>query len=95
MSVHQSVPNYRGLGAPARGGITVVTSDTVVFTNPISGEAQMARGIYVGVAGDVTVLASDGSTVLFTAVPIGGVIPILCQRVNATGTTATNMTALY
>ena len=95
MSVHQSVPSNRGLGQPAQGGITVVTSDTVGYTNSISGANQMARALYVGVAGDVTVLAADGSVVLFTAVPIGGIIPILHSRVNDTGTTATNMTALY
>jgi hypothetical protein len=42
--------------------------------------------IYVGTGGDVTVLDSVGRSVLFTNVPDGSVIPVLCTAVLATGT---------
>ena len=54
-------------------------------------------GIYVGVAGNVTLMPADqeGRTtptaVLFTAVPAGTIIPLYTSRVMATGTTATGI----
>lgn len=53
------------------------------------------KAIYVGGAGNVTVVPESGGTaVLFTAPPVGSVIPIRFRRVNATGTTATALVAL-
>lgn len=52
------------------------------------------RGIYVGVTGDVTAVI-NGNAILFKAVPVGLILPIRATRVNSTGTTATNMVALY
>jgi len=53
------------------------------------------KGLYIGVAGNITVDMGSGSqTVLFTAVPIG-VFPIVVQRVNASGTAASGIVALY
>lgn len=56
------------------------------------------RAIYVGVAGDVACIGSaDGLTasIVFKAVPAGTVLPVAARRVFATGTTATNLVALY
>jgi hypothetical protein len=50
--------------------------------------------IYVGGAGNIT-LFTGGSAILFTAVPVGTILPVGGTRVNATGTTATAMIALY
>lgn len=48
--------------------------------------------IYVGVTGDVTVQpAGGGSSVTFTAVPAGSVVPVRVTQVLSTGTTATNL----
>jgi hypothetical protein len=52
------------------------------------------RALYVGTTGNLNVDMADGSTVLFTAVPIG-VFPIQVARVRATSTTALNIVALY
>lgn len=52
------------------------------------------KAIYVGGAGNVTVVTEAGSVVLFTAPPVGSVIPIRFSRVNTTGTTATLLVAL-
>lgn len=66
----------------------VTPSDTVALTG------GMCRALYIGVAGDVTVLAEDDTTaVLLKACPVG-LIAIRAKRVNATGTAATNIVAL-
>lgn len=73
--------NYKGAAA-------VTPSDTVSFTRGVT------QGIYVGVSGNISLLMEDGSTVSLLSVPIG-LLPVRALRVNATGTTATNMVAFY
>ncbi len=67
----------------------VVKHDTNDFPN---GPCQ---ALYVGGAGDIVVVFPDGRTCTFTAVAAGTLIPLTAKRVNSTGTTATNMVALY
>ncbi len=55
---------------------------------------KRARTLYVGTAGNVTIVNADGTTCLFTAVPAGTFIPCECIRVNAIGTTASNIVGL-
>lgn len=55
---------------------------------------RCSKELWVGGAGNVTVLMVSGETVTFTSVPAGTRLPIRVQRVNATGTTATNIVAL-
>lgn len=74
----------------ATRGETVTPSDVTSYAN-----GAIARALYVGVAGNVTLVAFDGNNVLFTAVPAGTILPIAHTRVNSTGTTATSMTALF
>lgn len=50
--------------------------------------------IYVGGAGNVAVRCIDGTSVTFTAPPVGSIIPVACDRVLATGTTATLLIGL-
>lgn len=77
-----------GVG-PAAAGFTVTPSDTGDLPN------GPCRSIYVGVTGDVTMVPSkSGQSVLFKAVPVG-ILPVQCSRIYATGTTATNIVALY
>ena len=54
------------------------------------------RGLYVGVTGDVTLIAADDvtSSVLLKAVPVG-LLNVSTKRVLSTGTTATDIVALY
>lgn len=60
-----------------------------------SGAIATTSGLYIGVSGDVTVDMEDrGANVLFKAVPVG-VLWVAANRVYATGTTATNILALY
>jgi hypothetical protein len=58
--------------------------------------AQFTRFVYVGGTGDITVnMAGTGASIVFKAVPVGTVLPIRVARVLATGTTATNLVALW
>jgi len=61
---------------------------------------EYPRGIYVGTTGNVAVrMAGDGQIgdqdVTFIGVPAGTLLPISVSRVLATGTTASNIVALY
>ena len=66
----------------------ITTSDTVSLTG-------ITRAVYVGGAGNITAIMSNGDAVLFTAVPVGTLLPIRCTRINATATTATLLIAMY
>ncbi len=80
-------PEVHGM-LPADNGEAITPSDTVDL-------AKVSRGIYVGVAGNVTVIMKGGATLTFTGVQAGSLIPIRVTRVKATLTTATNMVAIY
>lgn len=54
------------------------------------------RALYVGGAGDVSVVAlRDSGPVTLAGVPAGSILPIQVRTVRATGTTATDIVALY
>jgi hypothetical protein len=72
---------------PAVDCFAITASDTAPFP-------ATARAIYVGGAGNVTVVTANTSVVTFVAVPVGFILPVQCVRVNATGTTATNLVGL-
>lgn len=73
----------------ATGAVAVTTSDST----------DLARGatkaLYIGGAGNVAVITSGGDTITFTAITVGSFHPISVKRVLATGTTATNIVAVY
>lgn len=65
----------------------ITPSDSTIIPYP--------RSIYVGVSGDVAVvMKGKAGAVTFKAVPVG-VLPIRPVQVLSTGTTATDMLALY
>lgn len=75
--------------APAVGGVAVTPSDTVaVVGGPF-------RALYVGATGNVAVLMLSGVVLTYVAVPTGSILPVSGSRVNATGTTATSIVALW
>jgi hypothetical protein len=55
---------------------------------------EFTSGILVGVAGDVAVVFQDDSVAIFKCIA-GQILPVCAKRVNAVGTTATNLVALY
>lgn len=73
------------VGDPFRFTATVTPSDVTDLPAP-------ARGLYIGGTGNVSVEKIDGGTQIFAAVPVG-ILSVQCKRVNATGTTATNIVA--
>lgn len=57
--------------------------------------ATPTRALYIGVSGDVKVdMVGTGEGITFKAVPVG-VLPVQVTRVYATGTTATDLLALW
>lgn len=76
------------LDDPYSYGVAVTPSDSVDLSD-------MTRGIYVGGAGAVSLLLGGGQTVILPAVPAGTMLRIRAKRINATGTTATNIVGLW
>jgi hypothetical protein len=76
----------------------VTPSDSTNITiggSSISG-LQNGAQIFVGTGGDISCLmAGNNTSVTFKNVPNGSFLPIFVKRVNATGTTATDIIALY
>jgi hypothetical protein len=74
--------------APAKSWRAITPSDTVNM-------AAGCRGIYVGGAGNLSLVGEDNTATVFTAVPVGTFMPCGVRRVNAAGTSATLLVALY
>jgi hypothetical protein len=70
---------------PAQDAKAITPNDTPVDTSPVF------RALYVGTTGDITFRTSRyTSSVTLKSVPVG-ILPINCQWVYATGTTAANL----
>lgn len=87
---------------PARNAYVVTPSDTLDLTDAGQPAGQVcgvyAKSLYVGVAGDVTVIMAGDKSVaglpkLYKAHPVG-YLPGQIRRVMATGTAATNILAM-
>lgn len=77
------------VSAPATRGAAVVPHDA----NPLG---DVPKALYVGGAGNLVVRGSGGGgDVAFRGVPAGTVLPFRALFVRATGTTATDIVALY
>ena len=72
---------------PAVGVAAVTPSDTT--------DMRPARALWIGGAGSLVIVAADGSSATIAGIPAGSLLPIAAKRVNATGTTATAIVALY
>lgn len=72
--------------APAHGAFSVTPSDATTM--------QVTRSVYVGTAGALAVRMADGMTITFPTVA-AGIFPIQVDMVLSTGTTASNIIALY
>lgn len=73
--------------APALDHFVITPSNSTNFN-------IMARAIYVGVGGDISLVSSRGNAVTYLAVPQGTVLPVVALRINSTSTTATNLIGL-
>lgn len=77
-----------GIAGPARNGASVTPSDATDLPTA-------SRSLYVGGAGNLSIITTGGDTVALTGVPAGTLLPICAARVRATGTTATGIVALW
>jgi hypothetical protein len=77
------------VSAPARYTVAVTPSDTTDLTD-------LPKAIYVGGGGDIALMAAaDNTARIFKAAQAGSILPIRARRILVTGTTATNLIALY
>jgi hypothetical protein len=85
------MPRYDGNveQGPATNAVAITPDDGNDFS------FGQCRGLYVGVAGNVTLDTPNQTAVLHTAVPAGAVLPVAAVRVRATGTTASGIVAWY
>lgn len=72
----------------AVGGVAVTPSDTLSIT-------PVPRALWVGVSGDLSVEFIDGTSVTLSGASAGVPLALQVSKVMATGTTATNIVALY
>lgn len=77
-----------GVGQPASNVEVVTPSDAVDLS-------YVSRALYIGGAGNVTVIMQGGQTVTFSGVSAGQILPIRVKQVKASGTTATLILSLY
>ena len=76
------------LESPAIGHVAVTPSDSDDL-------AQTSRSLYIGTAGNISVVAKDGTDVIYANVPAGTILPVRATRVNSTGTTAGSIVSMY
>ena len=74
--------------SPAASAVAVTPSNSVNF-------ATACRGLFVGSGGDIVAVFRTGAAITFANVPSGSVLPLQAVRVNSTGTTASDIVALY
>ncbi len=65
---------------PSNSYFVITPADTGDF-------AVAAKGIYIGVDGDITIVQPDGGKRLFKNAKAGSILPVAAIRVDATGTT--------
>jgi hypothetical protein len=65
-----------------------------ITPNDSADMAAVAVQVYVGVAGNMVVDTTEGTTLTFIGLQAGQILPVKCRRVRATGTTATNLIGL-
>jgi len=91
--------NNSGNTAPCQDAETAVQSDTTNLATLASGgvpsKPYCYRALYVGGAGDVKVVTVGGSTITFSSVPAGTILPVAVVRVFSAGTTATSLVGMW
>jgi len=73
---------------PMTGIVAVTPHDTNALTD------GTCRALWIGVAGTITIVDADGNTAGAITVPVG-LFPVQCNIVKATGTTSTEIWAIY
>lgn len=73
--------------------IAINPSDTQNIS--IEGAEKPCDGVYIGGSGDLSVVDHYGNTTIFSGLAAGFNHPISATRINNTGTTATNIVAVF
>lgn len=76
-----------GLSGPASHGFAITPHDSTELS-------EVTRAIFIGGAGNVSVVLASGATLTFSNLPGGSVLPIRAKQVKSTGTTATALLGL-
>lgn len=74
---------------------SAVDAKPVTPSNSVDLPDGPARAIFVGAAGDLSIVTGGGSTVTLVGLSAGQLVPLMAVRVRSTGTTATNIIAFY
>ena len=82
---------------PAIAGVPSLgyANTSAVTTSDTTDLSFTTRALWIGGAGNVTLIDANNNTTTFSAVPVGTVLPVRASRVKATGTTATLIVALW
>ena len=78
----------------ANRAVAVTPSNTANISDSTEA-AKSGVVLYIGTGGNLKVLTSGGDEVTFTNIQDGSFLPVQVLRVFATGTTATNIVALW
>jgi len=70
----------------ASTAFAITPADSVMTTQ--------ARALFIGTGGNLAVLTADGSSVTFSNVAAGTILPVSVKQVSATNTTASNIIGL-
>lgn len=82
-------------GYPSSRSYDPATSAAAVTPHDTNELSNVTTRVFVGGAGNLKVTMMDGTDVTFTGVTAGSVLPIRVRRVYSTGTTATNIAAMW
>jgi len=80
---------YADLNHPYNQALAVTPSDSVDLPGGLT------RAVFIGGSGNLTVTMNDGNNVTMAVTTAYPMIPIRCRRILSTGTTATNIVAMY
>lgn len=73
---------------PATGVVSITPSDTIML-------AKITVAVWIGGEGDMSVLMSDDTSEIIKGIVGGTLLPCRVKRVNATGTTASDILGWY
>ena len=82
---------------PPHSSIPAIEAEAVTPSND-NNFSKVARGLYIGGAGNAVVVMENGDPILFNGLLAGTILPVRCIRVNTTTggtTTATSIVALF
>ena len=86
---------YQKLQGRSAAAVTPSNTSNIPSVSTQDGSGNNGCVLYVGGVGNLKVLTVGGNEVTFTDVPTGTFVPVQVLRVFATGTTATNIVAIW